>query len=347
MNATPASVLNQLSRKALNALRSLPVRLIAIFVASLVVMSMGVTTAAELFPYEQNPVRFRIFVYGMCAAAIGGCYLAVRHLFRPLEDIRFGTRQIGDGQLDHRLPIRRRDEFGRLSERINRMADEVQRMLAGQRQLLLALSHELRTPLTRARLALEFINDKEVRGHLEYDLSNMQRMITELLEGERLNTRSRELSRSCVNLADLIMEVMQGDFPDELERLSLSLPAAPAHLDVSAARLRILVRNLVENALRYNPGDGPPVKLGLEMGDGIAIIRVQDHGPGIDREHLEQVTHAFFRADPSRGAGTGRHGLGLYLCRLIAEAHGGRIKVASPPGSGACITAHIPGAPPA
>lgn len=345
MNARPPSALNQLSRKALNALRSLPVRLIAIFVASLVVMSLGVTVAAELFPYEQSPVPFRIFVYSFCCLAVGGCYLAVRHLFRPLKDIRLGARQIGEGQLNHRLPIRRQDEFGRLSERINRMADEVQRMLAGQRQLLLALSHELRTPLTRARLALEFINDKEVRGHLEYDLSNMERMITDLLEGERLNTRRRELSRSRVNLGALITEVMQGDFPDEQERISLSLPAAPAHLDVNAARLRMLVRNLVENALRYNPGDGQPVKLGLKMGHGAATIRVQDHGPGIEPQHLEQVTHAFFRADPSRGAGTGRHGLGLYLCRLIAEAHGGRIEVASPPGSGACITAHIPGAP--
>ena len=347
MNSRPASALRQFAEKTLNALRSLPVRLIAIFVAGLLIMSLGVTAAAELFPYQQNPMPFRVIVYGVCAAVVGCCYLAVRRLFRPLEDIRLGTRNIGEGQLDHRITIRRQDEFGRLSERINRMADEVQRMLAGQRQLLLALSHELRTPLTRARLALEFINDKEVRGHLEYDLLNMQRMITELLEGERLNTRSRELSRSRVNLGDLMTEVMRGEFPNDRDRVSLSLPSAPAHLDVNAARLRMLVRNLVENALRYNPGEGPPVKLDLEIGENAATIRVRDHGPGIEPQHLEQVTHPFFRADPSRGAGTGRHGLGLYLCRLIAEAHGGKMEVASPPGSGACITAHIPGAEPA
>ena len=346
MNYRPASALHKLARNTLNALRSLPARLVAIFVAGLVIMSLGVTIGAELYPYDDDPMSFRVFVYTVCLAVVGGCYLAVRRLFRPLEDIRLGTRQIGEGRLEHRLPIRRQDEFGRLSERINSMADEVQRMLAGQRQLLLALSHELRTPLTRARLALEFINDKEVRGHLEHDLSNMQRMITELLEGERLNTRSRELSRSRVNLGDLMTEVMQGDFPDDRARVALSLPAAPAHLHVNASRLRMLVRNLVENALRYNPGDAPPVKLNLEMGDNAVTIRVQDHGPGIEPQHLEQVAHPFFRADPSRGAGTGRHGLGLYLCRLIAEAHGGRMDVASPPGSGACITAHIPGAAP-
>ena len=346
MSGRFSALMKWLARKPLAAWRSLPVRLILIFVASLLVMSAGVTIGFELFPPDRSPTLRRVYIYIMCAAVVGGCYLAVRRLFYPLEDIRLGARRIREGQLDYRIPVRRQDEFGRLSERINRMADEVQRMLGGQRQLLLSLSHELRTPLTRARLALEFIHDKEVRAHLDYDLSNMERMITELLEGERLNTRSQEMSRSPVNLSKLMAEVMRGDFPNDRHRVNLSLPPAGAHLSVNAARLRMLVRNLVENALRYNPNDGPPVDVSLEMEGNAAIIRVQDHGPGIQQQHLEQVTGAFYRVDPSRGAGTGRHGLGLYLCRLIAKAHGGNVEIASPPESGACITARIPGAPP-
>ena len=157
-------------------------------------------------------------------------------------------------------------------------------------------------------------------------------MITELLEGERLNTRSQEMSRSRVNLSKLMAEVMRGDFPNDRHRVSLSLPPAAAHLSVNASRLRMLVRNLVENALGYNPADGPPVEVSLEMEDNTAIIRVEDHGPGIEPQHLEQVTSAFYRASPSRGAGTGRHGLGLYLCRLIAEAHGGSVGSSQPAG---------------
>lgn len=335
--------LKWLARKPVEVWRSLPARLILIFVTSLFVISAGVTIGVELFPPDSNRTELRIYVYIMSAAVVGGCYLAVRRLFYPLQDIRVGARRIREGQLDYRIPIRRQDELGRLSERINRMADEVQRMLEGQRQLLLSISHELRTPLTRARLALEFIHDREVRAHLEYDLSSMERMITELLEGERLNTRGREMSRSRVNLTKLMAEVMRGDFPNDRHRVSLSLPPSAAHLSVNAARLRMLVRNLVENALRYNPQEGPPVEVSLRMDDNAAVIRVQDHGPGIEPQHLEQVTSAFYRTDPSRGAGTGRHGLGLYLCRLIAEAHGGKVEVASPPGSGACITARIPG----
>ena len=338
--------LKWLARKPVEAWRSLPVRLILIFVASLFVMMAGVSILAVLFPPQENMTVLRLYVYTMIAVVVGGCYFAVRRLFYPLQDIRLGARRIREGQLDYRIPIRRQDELGRLSQRINRMADEVQRMLDGQRQLLLSLSHELRTPLTRARLALEFIHDKDVRAHLEYDLASMERMITELLEGERLNTRGRQMSRSRVNLNKLMAEVMRGDFPNDRHRVSLSVPPAPAHLSVNAARLRMLVRNLVENALRYNPEEGKPVDVSLQMEYKTAVIRVQDHGPGIDPEHLEQVTSAFYRADPSRGAGTGRHGLGLYLCRLIAEAHGGKVEVASPPGSGACITARIPGEPP-
>ncbi len=333
-----------LARKPLEAWCSLPIRLALIFVASLLVICVGVTVGMEVFPPERNMTLLRISIYVVCAAVVGGCYLAVRRLFYPLQDIRVGARRIREGQLDHRIPIRRQDELGRLSHRINLIAGEVQRMLGGQRELLLSLSHELRTPLTRARLALEFIHDKEVRAHLEYDLSSMERMITELLESERLSTRRRSLSRSRVDLSKLMAEVMRGDFPNDRHRVTLSLPSAPACLSVNAARMRMLVRNLVENALRYNPRNAPPVEVDLEVGANEAVVRVRDQGPGIPPQHLEQVTHAFYRADPARGAGTGRHGLGLYLCRLIAEAHGGSLEVASPPGSGACITARIPGA---
>ena len=349
MNNRFSRALKWLARKPVNAWRSLPVRLILIFFASFIVITAATATLFLIFPPQGNPENMtavRVLGYPTIAVVFAGCYLAVRRLFYPLEDIRQGTRRIGEGQLDYRIPIRRQDELGRLSQRINRMADEVQRMLDGQRQLLLAMSHELRTPLTRARLALEFIHDKDVRSHLEYDLSSMERMITELLEGERLNTQVGQMSRSRVNLNKLMAEVLRGDFPNDRHRVSLSVPPAPAHMSVNASRLRMLVRNLVENALRYNPRDGMPVELSLRMEDGAAVIRVQDHGPGIEPEHLERVTGAFYRADPSRGAGTGRHGLGLYLCRLIAEAHGGKVEVASPPGSGACITARIPGEPP-
>ena len=312
MNGRLTAGLRSLALKLLNAWRSLPVRLVLIFLATIVVFCVGVVIAIRLFqsfPGDPNLTLLHTSMFILCAAVVGGCYLAVRRLFYPLEDIRLGARRIGEGQLDYRIPVRRQDELGRLSQRINRMADEVQRMLGGQRQLLLSLSHELRTPLTRARLALEFIHDKEVRAHLDYDLSNMERMITELLEGERLNTRSQEMSRSRVNLSKLMAEVMRGDFPNDRHRVSLSLPPAPAHLSVNASRLRMLVRNLVENALRYNPKGGPPVEVSLEMEDNTAIIRIQDYGPGIEPQHLEQVTSA-------------------------------------PPGSGASITARIPGPAP-
>ncbi|MCY3604800.1 MAG: HAMP domain-containing sensor histidine kinase [Gammaproteobacteria bacterium] len=346
MNNRVVRALKRLARKPVNAWRSLPVRLILIFFASFIVITASSAALFWIFPPRGNPENMtvvRVLGYPMIAVVFAGCYLAVRRLFYPLEDIRQGTRRIGEGQLDYRIPVRRQDELGRLTQRINRMADQVKGMLDGQRQLLLAMSHELRTPLTRARLALEFIHDKDVRSHLEYDLSSMERMITELLEGERLNTRGGQMSRSRVNLNKLMAEVLRGDFPNDRHRVSLSVPPVTAHLSVNAARMRMLVRNLVENALRYNPRDGMPVELSLRMEEGAAVIRVQDHGPGIEPEHLERVTGAFYRADPSRGAGTGRHGLGLYLCRLIAEAHGGEVEVASPPGSGACITARIPG----
>ena len=268
MNNRFSRALKWLARKPLNVWRTLPVRLILIFFASFIVIWASTATLFLIFqPYEsrENMTALRVLGYPMIAVVFAGCYLAVRRLFYPLEDIRQGTRRFGEGQLDYRIPIRRQDELGRLTQRINRMADQVKGMLDGQRQLLLAMSHELRTPLTRARLALEFIHDKDVRSHLEYDLSSMERMIT----GIAGRGTPEHAGRADVTLAGQPEQVDGRSparrFPNDRHRVSLSVPPVTAHLSVNAARLRMLVRNLVENALRYNPRDGMPVELSLRM----------------------------------------------------------------------------------
>jgi signal transduction histidine kinase len=265
-------------------------------------------------------------------------YLAVRWLFRPIKWMQEGTARIGRGELDYRIPKTRRGELGDLTQDINRMADDVQGMLEAKRQLMLAISHELRSPLTRAKVALELLDDVAVRQNILEDIDDMERLIADLLESEALNTRHAILRLESVDLGELVESVINTDFAEQRNRVELLLPEARLEGQLDASRMRLLVRNLVENALRYSSPGGEKLQIrGSRSGDYFEL-RVTDHGEGIPAEHLARVTEPFYRADPARSRATGGIGLGLYLCRLIAEAHGGLLHIESEPGRGTVVT---------
>lgn len=278
---------------------------------------------------------------------LSGCYFSVRWLVRPIRWIKEGAARIGQGDLSYRIPTTRRDDLGELAADINRMADDVGEMLEAKRQLLLAISHELRSPLTRAKVALEFLEDEGVKGNLMQDIKEMERLIADLLESERLNTRHSKLQVASLDLAALVSSVISTDFAEPSVRIQFECPPEPLSMEGDATRLRLLVRNLVENALRYTPADGRPVEVTVAATGTDLVIRVQDRGRGMSARDLARATEPFYRADPARSRATGGLGLGLYLCRRIAEAHGGTLSLASELGSGTEVSVRLPRRPPA
>ncbi|MEQ1802122.1 MAG: HAMP domain-containing sensor histidine kinase [Gammaproteobacteria bacterium] len=271
-----------------------------------------------------------------------GCYFAVRWLVRPIKWIQKGTARIGQGDLDYRIRSTRRDDLGDLANDINHMADDVKDMLEAKQQLLLAISHELRSPLTRAKVALEFLEDGQVKHDLLGDVREMEKLIADLLESERMNAGHTTLRRSTVELGSMLQGLINTEFHDRFERVNLHLPAQPLVRDIDEVRVRLVAKNLIENALRYTPPDGPPVEVELSAKPGMVILRVRDHGPGIPKEHLPRVTEPFYRADPARSRSTGGLGLGLYLAKRIAEAHRGSLVIESELGHGTLCTVTIP-----
>ncbi|MDH5275364.1 MAG: HAMP domain-containing histidine kinase, partial [Gammaproteobacteria bacterium] len=271
-----------------------------------------------------------------------GCYFAVRWLVRPIKWIQKGTARIGQGDLDYRIRATRRDDLGELAADINHMADDVKDMLEAKQQLLLAISHELRSPLTRAKVALEFLDDCQVKHDLLGDLREMERLIADLLESERMNAGHTTLRRSTVELGAMLQSLVHGEFQDRFEQINLKLPAEPVVREVDDVRVRLVAKNLIENALRYTPPDAAPVDVQLEAKPGMVVLRVRDHGPGIPREHLPRVTEPFYRADPARSRSTGGLGLGLYLAKRIAEANRGSLVIESELGQGTLCTVTIP-----
>ncbi len=279
-------------------------------------------------------------------------FLYVRRLLRPLDDIRAGALRFGAGDFGQSIPVRRPrkpDELGELATTINTMGADIHQMLEAKRALLLAISHELRSPLTRARLNTELLPEtvdvQPSREALLRDLALMRDLVTDLLESERLASPHVALQREPTDLAALVNEVV-ANLPGAPVVTQIAAPEVPA-LSLDRTRLRLLLRNLLDNALRYNaPVDGgasQPVTVNVQpTPDGGARIIVRDFGPGVDEAALPHLAEPFYRPDAARERSTGGVGLGLYLCKLVAQAHGGTFTLRNAgPGLEVCI--NLPG----
>ena len=269
-------------------------------------------------------------------------YAAVTWLFRPIRTISEGAEHIGQGNFDFRISKTRRDQLGDLAADINRMAADVESMLDAKRALLLGISHELRTPLSRMRLELEFLDDKEKVESLKVEIGEMEIIVVSLLEAERLNSRHAQLSRTQVIIGELINELLDDFFLREAERISVSLPAEPVTAHVDEARITLLLKNLIANALRYSRQEDGLVELTVSAIDSELVMTVTDHGPGLSQDQAEHIGEPFYRSDASRARESGGTGLGLYLATLVANAHGGSLKLLDTEDQGASFEVRIP-----
>ncbi len=269
-------------------------------------------------------------------------YAAVSWLFKPIRDIRDGAEHIGRGKFDHRIKALRHDQLGDLARDINKLAADVQGMLDAKRALLLGISHELRTPLSRLRLLIEFIGDDKQQQELKAEIVEMEKIIVSLLEAERLNSRHEPLARTEVRVRALVDELIDDFFGRDRDRIRIIDRSDGAVASIDEARVTLLLKNLVSNALRYSPADSGPVELTLAVEHGELLLRVRDHGPGIPPEHAEHIGEPFYRGDPSRTRDTGGTGLGLYLATLVARAHGGSLQLVETGEPGACFEARLP-----
>ncbi|MBT8422742.1 MAG: HAMP domain-containing protein, partial [Gammaproteobacteria bacterium] len=218
-------------------------------------------------------------------------YLAVRWLFRPVKWMQAGAARIGGGDLEYRIPTPRNDELGDLSREFNTMAEDVQGMLEAKRQLMLAISHELRSPLTRSKVSAEFIDDQTVRQSILDDLGEMEDLISDLLESEALNTRHAVLRREPVEPAGMMASVVETDFANRSAPIEIRSASDLPDANWDTTRIRLLLRNLIDNALRY-AAPGEVVLAATSEEDGVRIV-VRDDGPGLSGEALERAFERF------------------------------------------------------
>jgi len=263
----------------------------------------------------------------------------VRRLLEPVQQLREGAERICDGDLSYRVKSQRHDELGELTDSVNHMADSLQSMLEAKRQLLLAISHELRTPITRAKLQLEFLEEGMIKEALGDDINEIDLLISDLIEAERLSNQHQALIAEHVDFADYIGLVLQA-YHDYKGGVVFERPDHDSSVSIDKLRTRLLLTNIVNNAIRH--GRDNPITVRVSFSDDFVTLEVEDQGEGISAEHMEHLSEPFYRADSARQRNTGGFGLGLYLCRLIAQAHGGRLEITSELGVGTHVLVHLP-----
>jgi signal transduction histidine kinase len=216
------------------------------------------------------------------------------------------------------------------------MADDIEQMLEAKRQLLLAISHELRSPITRANVALSLMDSSVLKQGLVDDLNEMENLIHELLEAERLKSKHHVLNLTENSLNTFIQCVIKRHFPDDniKQQLENTLPNIP----LDETRIKFVLKNLLDNALKHQKTNHLAIKISTQVDHKTIKLTIKDHGSGIATQHIPHLSEPFYRADPSRQRKTGGYGLGLYLVKLIIEAHGGELLIESELGQGTCVS---------
>jgi signal transduction histidine kinase len=306
----------------------------------------------ELVMIERNEIRYLFVVddgfrrgserrhwllFVFLGALLIVLYLLIRRLLRPLSVISEQVRRIGEGNLEQ-ATIDASGELGLLAAGIKHMSQQIKSMLEGKSGMLLAISHELRSPLTRMRVNLELLDESDLRQKLIDDCCEMENLLAAILESEKLGSGHAPLSLNSCKLAKLIEEVV-ANHPCR-ERISSRLCAV--EVDVDELRLKLLLKNLLDNACHYSGDDQGEIEVTLRIDGCAVLLEVSDRGVGIAADDLVRLTEAFYRPDSARQRDTGGYGLGLYLCRLITEAHGGELRIDSEPGKGTRVIVKLP-----
>jgi heavy metal sensor kinase len=287
------------------------------------------------------------------ALAIGGGYVLMRRALRPVDEIRQKAAQITSRNLSERLPVvHTGDELERLATDLNHMIERLEQSFQQINRFSADASHELRTPLTVLQGGLEAIAQKEhslpadVRDTIGSALEETERLakiVESLLAISRLETGEARVQPGRLDFAELVCTTAdQMRLLAEEKHISLSCDGTePVQVEADPARLKQVVVNLLDNAIKYTP-EGGSVIITVNSQDGRAVLEMEDTGLGISASDPPHIFERFYRADKARSRQMGGAGLGLSIVRSICTAHGGQVTVTSTEGSGSRFRIELP-----
>jgi signal transduction histidine kinase len=261
-------------------------------------------------------------------------------ILKPLSNLNEAVKKVSMGNLDLSIIPKSNDELGELAVAFNQMISELKIMILARENLLLDVSHELRTPITRAKIALEMIPESPEKESVSEDLKEMEIMITEILESERLKNGVKKLNISPVHVAVLLQKLIE-NYKRENKKVILLPVSDDIIINIDETMIMIVLRNLIDNSLKYSPPQSPPVEINVIREEQTITIQIEDFGQGIPDDKLPFVFEPFYRVDQSRSRKTGGYGLGLHLCKRIMDLHEAEIKLQNKTGNHGIIAGMV------
>jgi heavy metal sensor kinase len=279
----------------------------------------------------------------VCVAVAGG-FVLVRRSLDPVARMAAKAEDISQHNLSERLPLAHSgDELERLSVALNHMLSRLEDSMHGSKQFVADASHELRTPLTVMRGELENLVQngelsratRETLGSVLEDVERLREIVDSLFALSRLDAAEAPAERRRFDLAELASTTAEqmGLLAEDKQIRVECEAAAPVMVEGDRARLKQVIVNLLDNAIKYTPSGGR-VRLSVRREGAHAVLEVTDDGIGIPAEALPHVFKRFYRVDVSRSREQGGAGLGLAIVKSICAAHGAEVEVFSTPGQG-------------
>lgn len=305
----------------------------------------------ELYASQSELNRYFVLIQWIAGPLLAAAlYILIRQLTRPLRQLFRTTQTIAEGNYGERVGLKNNDEFGELSQHFNRMASAVEShivdlsaMAEEKQRIVDNLAHELRTPLTSMQGFAQYLNAANISeeermtasGYIWSETMRLKNLVFKLLDLSILQRQSIEMK--CISVDELFQSVRlmeQGN----LDRacMNLILHSTVSRIWGDPDLLASYLVNCIDNAIHASP-EGAEIQLLAYEQNAEAVLEVRDFGKGMSPKQVDQAFEPFYRADPARSREHGGAGLGLSICRQIAEAHQARLLLESEENQGTRI----------
>jgi signal transduction histidine kinase len=310
------------------------------------------TRQFELSAEEQLFLQRTNLAIGLAAlagvlVAVGMGFFLARMLVKPIRQLTKASAELAQGKLQQEVPVTSDDELGQLTTTFNQMSSELARADEDRKRLTADITHDLSTPIQIISGYMEMLDEGQVTltpqrvEILKTELDHLRRLVGDLGTLTQVEAGGLDFQLQRINPVSLLQSVVQ-TYQPIAARQGVTLRLIPAvdvpDILIDEGRMIQVLKNLVDNALRYTGKEGE-IKLSV-INDGSTRLRVTDNGMGISAEDLPYVFDRFYKAEKARGVNSGKMGLGLAICKALVTAQGGEI-IAKSEGRGLGTTMEI------
>lgn len=313
----------------------------------------GTVIWLDIIP-ELNRGKFMLLGQGFLLIACALTYLTGRYFMKPLENVLDGIKEYGLGHFQHHIPPSSIRELDQLAQQLNQMASRLLELDEIKTEFVANISHELRSPLAAMEGYLQLLLPEkdappqavENLARIRVNLARLRHLVENLLEISRIEAHQSQNRPERVDIREAAQEICDLFAPRLRTRkltLEVNIPVGASHAYADPAKLRQILVNLLDNAIKYN-SPGGKVGVSAKTDADLLYLAIHDTGPGIRPEHVDSLFKRFQRLPPSspelaqvKGAG-----LGLAISRSLARMMGGDIRLERESGQGSTFTLSLP-----